>query len=109
MSLPPWTVPATLALAIGACAQTAPVRNEIHATFACATGRSIDATFVNGAASSMRLMLSDGRTLSLPRARSGSGARYANGDESIVFWNKGNTAFIEEGGQTTYADCVTSR
>ena len=28
---------------------------------------------------------------------SGSGARYANKDESFVFWNKGNTAFITEG------------
>jgi len=45
----------------------------------------------------------------LPQARSGSGARYANGDESFVFWNKGDTAFIEEDGKTTYADCVTSR
>jgi membrane-bound inhibitor of C-type lysozyme len=29
---------------------------------------------------------------------SGSGARYANADESFVFWNKGDTAFITEGG-----------
>jgi membrane-bound inhibitor of C-type lysozyme len=39
---------------------------------------------------------------------SGSGARYANKDESFVFWNKGDTAFITEGasGEETYSDCV---
>lgn len=53
--------------------------------------------------------LSDGRSLSLPQVMSGSGARYANKDESFVFWNKGNTAFITEGasGEETYSDCVT--
>jgi membrane-bound inhibitor of C-type lysozyme len=50
--------------------------------------------------------LSDGRHLTLPQVISGSGARYANKDESIVFWNKGNTAFVTEGKDTTYANCV---
>ena len=39
-------------------------------------------------------------------ALSASGARYANPDESLVFWNKGNTAFLEARGQTTIAGCV---
>ena len=55
----------------------------------------------------MRLVLSDGRKLSLPQAMSGSGARYANRDESIVFWNKGDTAFLDEKGKTTYEGCAT--
>ena len=54
-------------------------------------------------------MLSDGRVLRLPQALSASGARYANAAESIVFWNKGNTAFIEEKGNTTYDGCVDKR
>ena len=35
-------------------------------------------------------------------------ARYANADESFIFWSKGDTAFIEEGpSQTqTYKGCV---
>jgi len=47
--------------------------------------------------------------LSLPQVMSGSGARYANKDESFVFWSKGNTAFITEGagGEETHSDCVT--
>ena len=39
---------------------------------------------------------------------SGSGARYANADESFVFWNKGNTAFVTEGldEKMTFENCV---
>lgn len=46
----------------------------------------------------------------LPQTISASGARYANSDESIVFWNKGNTAFITEGGpdNVTYKDCMVT-
>jgi membrane-bound inhibitor of C-type lysozyme len=29
--------------------------------------------------------------------RKSSGARYANKDETFVFWNKGDTAFVTEG------------
>jgi len=78
----------------------------IKARFTCTSEKSIDATFINGKRSSVNLVLSDGRRLALPRALSGSGARYATDDESVVFWNKGQTAFIEEGGKPTYADCV---
>jgi putative hemolysin len=79
----------------------------IQVTFLCAGGKSIDANFINGVPSSVKLALSDGRALDLPQVESGSGARYANADESVVFWNKGNTAFIEEGGKTTFAGCRT--
>jgi len=76
------------------------------ATFNCKDGKSIAATFY---ADKVELKLSDGRSLCLPQAMSASGARYANKDESFVFWNKGNTAFITEGaaGGETYSDCVT--
>ena len=57
------------------------------ATFKCQGGKSIEATFY---ASSVSLTLSDGRSLTVPQAMSGSGARYANKDETFVFWNKGN-------------------
>ncbi|HLX29532.1 MAG TPA: MliC family protein [Casimicrobiaceae bacterium] len=80
----------------------------IHASFQCNGGKSIVAVFENGASSRVDLTLSDGRHLALPQALSASGARYANADESVVFWNKGNTAFIEERGRTTYTGCVAS-
>jgi hypothetical protein len=53
--------------------------------------------------------LSDGRGLTVPQAMSASGARYANKDETFVFWNKGDTAFVTEGkdGKETYSGCAT--
>lgn len=79
----------------------------INAKFTCDGGKTIDATFVNTGKGSVKLVLSDGRSLTLPQAMSASGARYANKDESVVFWNKGNTAFIDEGGKTTFQNCAT--
>ena len=78
----------------------------IKTRFACSSDKSIEATFINGKRSGVDLVLSDGRRLALPRALSASGARYATDDDGVVFWNKGNTAFLEELGKTTYADCV---
>lgn len=76
-------------------------------TFRCDQGKTIGAVFY---ADRVDLTLSDGRSLTLPQAMSASGARYANADESIVFWNKGDTAFITEGadGPETYSGCVVA-
>ena len=80
------------------------------ATFSCDQGKTIGATFYS---KSVSLVLSDGRKLTHPQTVSASGARYANAGETFVFWNKGNTAFIEEGNThvdtppQTYANCVT--
>jgi membrane-bound inhibitor of C-type lysozyme len=52
------------------------------------------------------LVLSDKRTLNLTHALSGSGARFTNSDESVVFWIKGATATLEEAGKTTYEECA---
>jgi membrane-bound inhibitor of C-type lysozyme len=78
------------------------------AKFTCHGGKTVMATFYSD---SVKLKLSDGRSLTLPQAMSGSGARYANADESIVFWNKGDTAFITEGSanKETYSGCVVAK
>jgi len=76
------------------------------ASFVCADGKKIRAVFITGAHPSVMLELSDGRHLQLLQAAAASGARYANADESVVFWNKGRTAFIEEHGQRSYSGCV---
>ncbi len=52
------------------------------------------------------LQLSDGRSMIVNQAVSADGVRYANQDESFVFWNKGTTAFIQEGQLTSFANCV---
>lgn len=72
--------------------------------FACAKGQSIHAIFHT--TETVDLTLSDGRALTIPQTRSASGARYADADESFVFWNKGQTAFVQEKGVTTFADCA---
>jgi membrane-bound inhibitor of C-type lysozyme len=79
-----------------------------EAAFKCKGGKSIDATFY---ADSVALKLSDGRSMTLPQAMSGSGARYATKDESFVFWNKGDTAFVTEGtdDKMTFKDCVAGK
>jgi membrane-bound inhibitor of C-type lysozyme len=75
------------------------------ATYSCDAGKTITATFYKD---KVDLVLSDGRKQSEPQVISGSGARYANKDESFVFWNKGNTAFITEGSPAvqTFSNCI---
>ena len=77
----------------------------VAADFYCLNQQTIKAIFTIGTDNKVALSLSDGRDLSLPQVISASGARYANADESFVFWNKGDQAFIEENGQSTYLDC----
>jgi membrane-bound inhibitor of C-type lysozyme len=76
--------------------------------FDCKEGKTIDAAFYSD---KVDLKLSDGRSMSLPQTMSGSGIRYANADESFVFWSKGDTAFATEGAdeKQTYADCVVAK
>jgi len=71
--------------------------------FNCADNKSIQGIFFKDR---VELSLSDGRNMLLSQAISASGARYANSDESFVFWNKGNTAFIDEKSEITFKDCV---
>lgn len=89
----------------GSCVAVAPIRVR----FDCAGGKHIDAAFFNTPPRRVELALSDGRRLTLPQALSASGARYASQDERIVFWNKGDTAFIDEQGRRSHADCRTRR
>jgi len=77
--------------------------SPIQAIFTCKDEKSIEAVF---AGSKVSLVLSDGRELELDQTLAASGARYANKDETLVFWNKGDTAFIEEKEKTTYSDCL---
>lgn len=76
------------------------------ASFTCEEGKTIQATFYPTDDMYVDLVLSDGKALTVPRATSASGARYAKSDESFVFWNKGDTAFITEDGATTFSSCV---
>ncbi len=91
------------------------------AMFYCDGGKTINAAFYKGTSTppsapgmpptpggSVALALSDGRTMTLPQTISADGGRYANADESIVFWNVGDTAFITENNAQTYSNCSTA-
>ena len=90
--------------------------------YRCDGGKTLAADYFNGPLRTapdgrpipgghVDLVLGDGRKLSLPQTLSGSGIRYANADESIVFWSKGDGAFLEEGPRqaVTFADCRATR
>ena len=71
--------------------------------FECEGDKALKAEFLE---SSVRLALSDSRQISLPQTISVDGMRYANTDESFVFWDKDGIAFVEESGVMTYTNCV---
>ncbi len=53
------------------------------------------------------LTFSDGTTTTLVQTISADGGRYANADESLVFWGKGNYALVLEGGKEVgYIGCI---
>jgi membrane-bound inhibitor of C-type lysozyme len=104
---------------------TSSAQSQVGKTsYACDEGKTIVATYYQGEAStapassstpptpngSAALVLSDGRSMTLPQTISGSGIRYANADESVVFWSKGNTAFITEGTDQsqTFSNCIAT-
>ena len=87
----------------GAEKATGSIINSV--TFSCAGNKTIQVLFFDDKA---EITLSDGRHMLLLQAISASGARYANTDESFVFWNKGNTVFIEECQKITFKDCIAT-
>lgn len=78
-----------------------PINQDV--IFSCNEGKYIIADFYNR---SVFLYLSDGREINLPQTISASGIRYANENESLVFWSKGDTAFITENNDSTFKDCI---
>ena len=88
--------------------------------YSCDAGKAILATFYQGPTKpatsaggpptpggSVALTLSDGRTMTLNQTVSADGGRYANADESFVFWGKGNGALVLEGGVSKdYTGCI---
>jgi membrane-bound inhibitor of C-type lysozyme len=56
---------------------------------------------------SVQITLSDGQLISLPQTISADGVRYANSDESFIFWSKGNGVLVLENGQEkSYTGCI---
>jgi putative hemolysin len=89
-------------------------------TYICDNNKTIEAAFYKGESKpvkpgeppipsgSVKIVLSDGRNFDLPQTISADGGRYANSDESFIFWSRGDTAFINEGATTTFKNCILS-
>lgn len=89
------------------------------ATYGCAGEKTVSAEFYKGEeltvepgqmpvpTGSAKVILSDGRNFDLVQIISADGGRYANSDESFVFWDKGDTALVlENGAEKDYAGCI---
>ena len=84
-------------------ASVAPTEQVTMVSYDCDGAKAIQANYFNGR---VEIMLSDGRSFMLQQGIAASGTRYVNGDESMTFWSKGNTAFVQEKNNQTYKDCL---
>jgi membrane-bound inhibitor of C-type lysozyme len=87
--------------------------------YRCDGGKTFSADFYNGPTiaptapdepphpGGFAVIVSDTK-MTLQQTLSADGARYANADESTIFWSKGNGALFTEKGlpASTYQDCV---
>lgn len=101
--------------------QTGDSQNNISRsiTYSCNSQKTIIASFRDGEVieepglgmpvptGTVDLRLNDGRTMSLKQTISASGVRYANNDESFIFWSKGNGALVlENNEEKSYIGCI---
>ena len=87
--------------------------------YSCDSNKTINAAFYKGEekivqsgempipSGSVKITLSDGRSFDLFQTISADGARYANSDESFIFWSKGDGALIlENNEEKDYVGCM---
>jgi membrane-bound inhibitor of C-type lysozyme len=115
-SSPSTSLQTSASLASPLAAKTPPIAQVVYV---CNGGKTIDAAFYEGRTrpvkqgeppiptGSAKIILSDGRNYILPQTISADGGRYANKDESFVFWSKGEGALVlENNAEKDYVDCV---
>lgn len=91
-------------------------------SYSCKDSKTIDAEYYKGTpppvvpgqppipGGSIHLKLSDGRAMTLPQTTSADGSRYANKDESFIFWDKGDNALVlENNEQKSFVECVLKK
>ncbi len=70
-------------------------------TYACDEGRSFVAEFYEKV--DIVFLMTPGKTFSLHRMPSASGAKYSDGNTTL--WIKGDTAFVETNGRAEFKNC----
>lgn len=110
---------------LGGFARKAPSPSGAHENntafvFSCDGGKTITATFRKSdpipaanpgdpptPTGSVSLVLPDGKQVTLKQTLSADGVRYANSDDSFVFWIKGDSALVQiHGSEEEYANCA---
>jgi len=71
--------------------------------YICSDKKTVGAQYYSN---KVHIGLSDDRQYTLAQVQAASGARYANEGETIVFWNKGDSVFFQEGSLITYSNCL---
>ncbi len=92
---------------------------KVNVFYLCSEDKSIAVTYTIGKATknanpnlpptatgSVTIPLAEGKTITLPQTVSADGARFANADESVLFWSKGNSVLFEEKGVQNYKNCI---
>ena len=91
--------------------------------YSCDGGKSIIAQYFEGTTTppsspgeppipsgSVALSSNDGSNMTLTRTLSADGLRYANADESFVFWSKGQGAIVlENEAEKNYTNCISGQ
>ena len=85
--------------------------------YVCDEGKIIEAGFYKGEEQTAEpgeqpiptgevTLVFDGQTLTLPQTISADGGRYANSDESFIFWDKGDKALVfQDGVEKDFTNC----
>ena len=97
-------------------ASTAPINSM---TYVCNLDKKINAEFYAGTpvaqtegqppvpTGSVKLTFENGNTMTLNQTISADGGRYANSDESFIFWSKGNGAMVlQNNEEKDYSGCI---
>ena len=82
-----------------------PSPSGTHYAYTCDAGKKFEAVYFPADQQKATLML-EGKTIDLKQGPSGSGTRYADAAGTLTLSSKGATAFIEQGGQQSYANCI---
>lgn len=94
-------IAATLPLLVGIPASVS-AQSTQRISYQCEGGRTFSVDYAQEMA---QLRLDSVNVILLPRVVSGSGIRFSNG--STTLYSQGTQAFIEEGEQRTYSNCVS--
>jgi len=102
-------------------ASTSSLTLVAEVTYVCENNKTIKAAFYKGEpkpvqpgempvpSGRVKLVLSDGRNFDLAQIISADGSRYANSDESFIFWSKGNGATVLENNiEKDYKGCIVT-